>query len=110
MKTTLDTWAKQRFDPPNGSRLSAKSGAERIEMAYVRMPPPSVEQMLEQFADWMAQHAQAKITVRIEYRDGTYQTSEIDHRGPMPKTVPPNAALTGAEGVRVEGTVMQRKD
>ena len=60
-------------------------GAERIEMAYVRMPPPSVEQMLEQFADWMAQHAQAKVTVRIDYRDGTHTTTEIDHRG-QPRT------------------------
>ena len=53
-------------------------------MAYVRLPPPTVEQMLDDFATWMAQHAQAKITVRIEYLDGTHQTTEIDHRGPMP--------------------------
>ena len=54
-------------------------------MTYVRMPPPSVEKMLDDFADWMARHAQAKITVRIDYRDGTHQTSEIDHRGQPPK-------------------------
>lgn len=54
-------------------------------MAYVRLPPPTVEQMLDDFATWMAQHAQAKITVRIEYLDGTHQTTEIDHRGQPPK-------------------------
>ena len=54
-------------------------------MAYVRQPPPSVEAMLDQFADWMAQHAQAKVMVRIDYRDGTHAVSEIDYRGPKPK-------------------------
>lgn len=54
-------------------------------MAYTRVPPPSVERMLEDFANWMAQHASAKVTVRIDYRDGTHQTTEIDHRGPLPK-------------------------
>ena len=56
-------------------------------MAYVRQPPPSIELMLEDFANWMAQHAEAKITVRIDYRDGTHHVSEIDRRGLMPKTV-----------------------
>lgn len=41
-------------------------------MAYVRQPPPSIESMLDQFADWMARHAQAKVTVRMDYRDGTH--------------------------------------
>jgi hypothetical protein len=63
---------------------------EEIKMAYVRTPPPSVEQMLDDFADWMAKHAQAKVTVRLDYRDGTHQTTEIDHRGPMPKNTTPN--------------------
>lgn len=54
-------------------------------MAYVRMPPPSIELMLDQFADWMAQHAQAKVTVRLDFRDGTHWTAEADHRGPRPK-------------------------
>jgi hypothetical protein len=30
--------------------------------------------------------------------------------GSMPKRLTSNAALTGAEGVRVEGTVMQQED
>lgn len=64
-------------------------------MAYIRMPPPSVELMLHDFADWMAQHAQAKVTVRIDYRDGTHSTSEIDHRGPRPKVC---AGGTAPEG------------
>ena len=65
------------------------------DMAYVKTPPPSIELMLEDFADWMAQHAQAKVTVRIEYRDGTHTISETDHRGSKPKT--PNAEITGAK-------------
>jgi len=64
-------------------------------MAYFRQPPPSIETMLVSFADWMAQHASAKVTVRLDYRDGTHQTTEIDHRGPMPKTEPPNVKVTG---------------
>ena len=71
-------------------------GARRIDMAFIRIPPPSVEQMLTDFADWMAQHAQAKVTVRLDYRNGAHQTTEIDHRGPMPKKVKPNAKVTGA--------------
>lgn len=59
-------------------------------MAYVRLPPPSVEQMLADFADWMAQHAQAKVTVRLDYRDGTHEVTEIDRRGLMPKADVPN--------------------
>lgn len=56
-------------------------------MAYVRQPPISIEAMLDQFADWMAQHAQAKVTVTIDYRDGSSTTTEVDHRGPKkPKT------------------------
>ena len=51
-------------------------------MAYFRAPPPSIEYMLDEFVNWMAQHAQAKIVVTITHRDGTYQTTEIDHRGP----------------------------
>lgn len=58
-------------------------------MAYMRVPPPSVEEMLTDFADWMAKHAQAKVTVRLDYRDGTHSVTEIDHRGPLPKV--PNA-------------------
>ena len=54
-------------------------------MAFMRLPPPSVEDMLEQFTDWMAQHAHAKITVRLDFRNGTYHIFNIDHRGPMPK-------------------------
>jgi hypothetical protein len=49
-------------------------------MAYVVMPPPSVEEMLEEFVDWMAQHAYAKISVQIEYSDGTSQSTVIDRR------------------------------
>jgi hypothetical protein len=60
-------------------------------MAYLKLPPPSVEMMLDQFADWMAQHAGAKVTVRLDYRDGTHVVSENDHRGPMPKKETPNA-------------------
>lgn len=52
-------------------------------MAYLRLPPPSIEFMLEEFADWMAKHAYAKITTTIEFRDGHKITSEVDHRGPM---------------------------
>jgi len=52
-------------------------------MAYVIIPPPSIETMLFDFADWMAQHAGAKVSVKIEYRDGRHQTQETDHRGPM---------------------------
>ena len=64
-------------------------------MAYVRQPPPSIEAMLDQFADWMAQHAQAKVTVTIDYRDGSSTTTEVDHRGPKkPKT--PNGEVRGA--------------
>ena len=62
-------------------------------MAYIRMPPPSVEEMLDKFANWMAQHAQAKITVRIDYRDGTHQTTEIDLRGPRPKPAQTTVAV-----------------
>ena len=65
-------------------------------MAYVRQPPPSVEAMLDQFADWMAKHAQAKVTTRIEYRDGTYVESACDYRGPKQKQKTPNVELTGA--------------
>lgn len=49
-------------------------------MAYLRMPPPSVEIMLDTFVDWMAQHAHAKITLRVDYPDGTHTVTEIDHR------------------------------
>lgn len=45
--------------------------------------------MLDQFADWMAQHAQVKVTTRIEYRDGTYVESQCDYR-PKPKQKTPN--------------------
>lgn len=71
-------------------------------MAYIKMPPPSIELMLDQFADWMAQHASAKVTVRMDFRDGAHRTYETDHRGPLPKvgsgsTAPEghNAALRG---------------
>ena len=50
--------------------------------------------MLETFADWMAQHADVKVTVKLDYRDGTHTVTEIDRRGPMPKTkaeMTPNA-------------------
>lgn len=52
-------------------------------MAYVRIPPPSIEQMLKEFVNWMARHAQAKVTVRMDYRDGSHHTMEMDYRGPM---------------------------
>lgn len=59
-------------------------------MTYVRLPPPTVEQMLEDFTSWMAQHAQVKVTVRIDYQDGTHTTTEFDRRVPRqtgkPKT------------------------
>lgn len=71
-------------------------------MAYVIPPPPSVELMLYDFADWMAQHAQAKVTVRFDYRDGTHTTVEMDRRGPMPKGKTQNAEITGIEDVRVD--------
>jgi hypothetical protein len=54
-------------------------------MAYVKIPPPSIEAMLDQFADWMAQHAGAKVTVRMDFHDGTNWTSESDHRRLRPK-------------------------
>lgn len=57
-------------------------------MAYVKQPPPSIEAMLDQFADWMAQHAQAKVSVRIEYRDGTNTTIETDHKGRLSVGLP----------------------
>lgn len=50
-------------------------------MAHIGLPPPSVEFMLKTIADWMAQHLHAKVTVRIDYRDGTHEVSESDHRG-----------------------------
>ena len=66
-------------------------------MAYVIPPPPSAELMLEDFADWMAQHARAKVTIRFDYRDGTHTTTEMDRRGPMPngngKRKTPNAGI-----------------
>ena len=60
----------------------------------MKQPPPSIELMLETFADWMAQHADVKVTVKLDYRDGTHTVTEIDRRGPMPKTkaeMTPNA-------------------
>ena len=65
-------------------------------MAYMRLLPPSIEEMTEQFTDWMARHAQAKATVRFDYRDGTYCVTEIDHRGPTPKAEVPNVKVTGS--------------
>jgi hypothetical protein len=56
-----------------------------MKVTFLRFPPPSVESMIDQFADWMAQHAQAKVTVRLDFRDGTHWTAETDHRGPRPK-------------------------
>jgi len=50
-------------------------------MAHPYIPPPeptSVEEMLRQFSEWMAEHMRAKITVRIDYKDGTQHTSVID--------------------------------
>lgn len=50
-------------------------------MAYVKQPPPSIEAMIDVFIDWMAQHAQAKVTVKIEYRAGSSIEFITDHRG-----------------------------
>lgn len=50
-------------------------------MAYYRPPPPSFETMLRHFADWIAQHMQAEVTVTIKYRDGSFSTTFADHRG-----------------------------
>ena len=50
-------------------------------MAHVKQPPPSVEAMIDVFIDWMAQHAQAKVTVTIKYRDGSNIEFITDHRG-----------------------------
>ena len=50
-------------------------------MTYLKLPPPSAEIMLETIADWLAQYMSAKVTIRIDYRDGQHQISEIDHRG-----------------------------
>lgn len=50
-------------------------------MAYFRMPPPSIEDMLAQMAEGFAQHAQAKVTVRWDYQDGTHHESMMDCRG-----------------------------
>lgn len=54
-------------------------------MAYLRQPPPSMEFILETFADWMAQHGQVMVTVRIDYKNGTYFNTKIDHRVPKVK-------------------------
>lgn len=69
-------------------------------MAYVKTPPPSIESMLDQFADWMAQYASAKVIVRMEYRDGTHWTCETDHRGPRPKV---GAGTTTPDGHNAPG-------
>ncbi len=49
-------------------------------MAHAQTLPPSVEQMLEDFTSWMARHAQAKITVRMDYPDGSYHVTTQDYR------------------------------
>ena len=51
-------------------------------MATVYIPPPSVEDMLDAFVQWMAHHARAKISVKIEYENGTHKTLELDYRLP----------------------------
>lgn len=62
-------------------------------MAYVQ-PPPSVEYMLEEFVEWMAQHSRTRISVKIEYSDGTSQETVIDRRyGKRGET--PNAKVSG---------------
>ena len=50
-------------------------------MAHVYSTPPSVETMLEIFVRWMAHHSRTKITMKIEYHDGTYKTTTIDYLG-----------------------------
>lgn len=49
-------------------------------MAHPDVAPPTIEYMLNIFVKWMAYHARAKITVRIDYVDGTHQTTELDYR------------------------------
>jgi hypothetical protein len=39
-------------------------------MAYMEIPPPSIEEMLESLCEWMARHGRFKITLRIEYSGG----------------------------------------
>ena len=37
--------------------------------------------MLEIFVRWMAHHSRTKITMKIEYHDGTYKITTIDYLG-----------------------------
>lgn len=51
-------------------------------MAHYTNPSsaPSVEHMLQTFAEWMAQHTHAQVTVRIDYQGGAHSTSVVDCR------------------------------
>jgi hypothetical protein len=49
-------------------------------MTKVFIPPPSPSEMLMEFAEWMARHAHAKVTVTYELSNTNKQTFECDYR------------------------------
>lgn len=49
-------------------------------MAYVKLPPPSVDVLLDQIVEWFARNLSAKITLRIDYKNQTHTTMEYDAR------------------------------
>jgi len=50
-------------------------------MSKLFIPPPSMENLISYFVEWIAKNMRARVTINVYWHDGKHFTEESDGRG-----------------------------